>query len=164
VKVRCVNSSGQGLDLDDYSHVLRNGKIYEAREAGGNLDYLISDSGKEVSYDRRRFEVVVEPPTQDLKKDAGKPLFALIDPFFLLGVAKVLTFGAVKYAEEKWREGIKYKRVLHAIHRHLNAIERGEDVDPETGELHTSHLACEVMFLDSYIRNKRTDLDDRIKL
>ncbi len=96
------------------------------------------------------------------KYDAAKPPMALLDPAFLEGVASVLGFGANKYAAHNWRNGIEYSRLISAAYRHLGAINRGEDVDPESGLPHTHHLGCCVMFLASMMQT-RPDLDDRWK-
>ena len=94
-----------------------------------------------------------------MKFDGGKPRWSLMMqglPKFLEGVAKVLTFGAGKYAAHSWRgvpEG--YERYRDALYRHLNAIERGETHDPESGLPHWYHVGCNVGFC--------TELDERIK-
>lgn len=96
------------------------------------------------------------------KYDGEKARTDLLDPEFLLGVSRVLTFGAKKYSAHNWRGGISYSRLIAATLRHILAILSGEDVDPETGELHTAHLGCEVMFLHWMILHRK-DLDDRWK-
>lgn len=101
--------------------------------------------------------------SKGLKFDQGKPRMDLLDAEFLEGVAKVLTFGAQKYAAHNWRNGIQFSRLIAAAYRHLGAINRGEDVDPETGLLHAYHLGCCIMFLSSMM-NHRPDMDDRYKV
>lgn len=96
------------------------------------------------------------------KDDQEKPRFELLDPEFLEGVARVLTFGARKYAAHNWRGGIAYSRLLGATLRHVNAINAGEDRDPETGLDHELHAACELMFL-YWMKKHRKDMDDRFK-
>lgn len=100
--------------------------------------------------------------SKGLKYDAGKPRMDLLDPTMTEGVARVLSFGAEKYAPNNWREGIEYTRTISAIHRHLAAIQRGEDVDPESGELHIYHIGCNVQFL-GWMMQYRPDMDDRWK-
>jgi len=97
-----------------------------------------------------------------LKYDGEKPRMDLLDPDFLENVAKVLTFGAKKYAAHNWRNGISHSRLIAAAYRHLGAISRGEDRDPESGLPHTAHLGCCVQFLD-WMQANRPDLDDRWK-
>lgn len=102
------------------------------------------------------------PSATGVKFDGDKTRFDLLDPLWEEGVAKVLTFGAHKYAAENWRNGISYKRLIGALRRHVNAIQKGEDVDPETGLLHAYHAGCCLMFLSNFQANKRHDLDDRV--
>ena len=97
-----------------------------------------------------------------MKFDQEKPRMDLLDSEFLEGVASVLTFGAKKYAAHNWRKGIAYSRLIAAAYRHLGAINRGEDVDPESGLPHAYHLGCCIQFLGWMMKN-RPDLDDRWK-
>lgn len=96
------------------------------------------------------------------KDDSDKPRMDLLDWDALEGIAKVLTFGANKYAAHNWRGGIAYSRLIAAMLRHTAAIQRGEDTDPESGLPHVDHIGCCVMFL-SWAMKKRPDLDDRWK-
>jgi hypothetical protein len=100
--------------------------------------------------------------TEGVKYDSDKPRMDLLDADFLEGLAGVLTFGARKYAAHNWRGGISHSRLIAAAYRHLGAINRGEDTDPESGLAHVHHLACCVMFL-SWMQTNRKDLDDRYK-
>jgi hypothetical protein len=102
---------------------------------------------------------------QGHKDDSHKISVDLIDPLAILGLGNVLTFGAKKYAPHNWRKGIVYSRVIAALLRHLLAIMRGEDTDPESGLLHIDHLGCCWMFLSHYMHNqdKYAQFDDRYK-
>lgn len=104
-------------------------------------------------------ETLVETTTAT-KFDGDKARIDLVDPDFLETVGKVLGFGMRKYAANNWRKGMDWSRVIAAAYRHLGAINRGEDIDPESGLPHTGHLACCVMFLDWY-RDNRKEFDDR---
>lgn len=97
-----------------------------------------------------------------LKYDQEKPRVDLLDPLALEGLARVLTFGAKKYAAHNWRGGISFCRLLGAALRHIFAILRGEDVDAESGLPHVDHLGCCWMFLSNMMKT-RPDLDDRWK-
>ena len=97
-----------------------------------------------------------------IKKDAEKPRMDLLDAEFLEDVAYVMGWGAVKYSPNNWRNGFKWSRLIAACFRHLCAILRGEDRDPESGFLHSAHLGCMVMFLHNHMKNK-PELDDRWK-
>lgn len=96
------------------------------------------------------------------KADDGKSRIDLVDAEFLEGLGNVLAFGANKYSAHNWRGGIAISRLMGAAYRHLGAINRGEDTDPESGHPHIYHLACCVMFL-SWMMKHRPDLDDRYK-
>jgi hypothetical protein len=98
--------------------------------------------------------------TEAIKKDQEKPRFDLLDPEFLEGVADVLAFGAEKYSDHNWKLGFKWSRLIAATGRHLLAIMRREDIDPESGKPHVYHLGCSVMFLAWHMKHRR-DLDDR---
>lgn len=97
-----------------------------------------------------------------VKHDGEKVRLDLIDPLAIEGLAKVLTFGARKYAPNNWRYGLAYGRLIAAMLRHLFAIMRGEDTDPESGLPHIDHVGCCWMFL-SHMMKTRPDLDDRFK-
>lgn len=94
------------------------------------------------------------------KFDSEKPRTDLLDPLALEGLAKVLAFGAKKYAAHNWRGGISYSRLIAAAIRHIFAIMRGEDIDHESGLPHVDHLGCCWMFLSNMMKT-RPDLDDR---
>lgn len=94
------------------------------------------------------------------KFDGGKPRMSLIERCFIEGVARVLTFGAKKYAARNYRNGALVSRYLDAALRHLVAFGDGENTDAESGESHLHHAACCLMMADWMHRN-RPDLDDR---
>lgn len=99
--------------------------------------------------------------TEGLKYDNDKPQMALLDSNYLEGVAEVLTFGARKYHAHNWRGGITVSRLVSATYRHLGAINRGEDIDSESGLPHVYHLGCCTMFLAEMLQ--RPEQDDRYK-
>lgn len=99
---------------------------------------------------------------QGTKYDQDKPRMELLDSEWLEEVAWVLTFGARKYAADNWRGGISIRRLLGAALRHLFAVVRGEDRDPESGLTHVGHLSCCAMFLYWTLKHK-PELDDRWK-
>jgi uncharacterized HAD superfamily protein len=87
-----------------------------------------------------------------IRFDQNKIRHDLVSANAINELAKVLTFGAQKYAPNNWRLGMAWSRVLGSSKRHLNAIERGEDYDPETGLLHAAHVMCNMMFLTDYYK------------
>lgn len=99
--------------------------------------------------------------SQNYKKDAGKPPMNLLSRTALEGTARVLDFGAQKYAANAWRaQAGEWSRMLAAVLRHINAFNDGEDYDPETGECHLHHAACGIMFLQEYFE-RELGIDDR---
>ena len=90
--------------------------------------------------------------TEFLKFDNAKPRFDLVDPWFSEDTAKVLTMGAMKYAEDNWKLNTDIKRYIGALERHLSEIKKGELFDDESGLQHTAHIACNAMFLHYMIR------------
>ena len=105
------------------------------------------------------------PQPKAMKFDTEKPRMDLLDPDALTGLASVLTFGAQKYAAHNWRNGLEYSRVSAALHRHLAAIQRGENIDQESGLPHIDHLGCCWMFLSNFMKHPELykDKDDRWK-
>lgn len=106
---------------------------------------LIEDLGLE------RNSNAVAPTTErssgGVKNDAGKPRADLLPSAALLEVAKVLNFGATKYADNNWRKGFSWSRLYGAAMRHILAHKDGENVDSESGLSHLSHAACCLLFL-----------------
>jgi len=99
---------------------------------------------------------------QGMKFDQDKPRMDLLDAYATEELAKVLTFGAKKYAPHNWRKGISYARLIAAALRHIYAFARGEDIDEETGLSHMAHAMCCCMFL-VWMAKHRRDQDDRWK-
>jgi len=82
------------------------------------------------------------------KHDNGKPMLDLIPPLMELEVGAVLTFGAEKYSIDNWRQVPDLRRrYIAAAMRHINALRRGETLDPESGQHHAAHAATCLMFL-----------------
>lgn len=98
--------------------------------------------------------------------DSGKTDWSLMPWEAVEEINKVLEFGAKKYSSQNWRvgSGFSWTRVLSSLFRHTFAWARGEDLDPESGLSHLSHMGCNVIFLIYYNRYKdRYNNDDRVK-
>ncbi len=87
-----------------------------------------------------------------LRFNEGKLRYDLVHPWSHEQMVKVLTKGAIKYESRNWERGMKWSTVIASLKRHLIAIENGEDFDPETGELHIAHVACNAHFLTAYYK------------
>lgn len=61
--------------------------------------------------------------------------------------ARVFTYGAKKYAAWNWIKGMKWSVPLACAQRHALAMMDGEELDPESGEPHEGHLACNIIML-----------------
>lgn len=85
-----------------------------------------------------------------MKKDHGKAPWHLLPYDALRGAVLVLAFGAKKYRERGWEEGMDWSRVYSATQRHLAAWWHKEGVDPDTGYSHLWHALCCVLFLTAY--------------
>ena len=106
------------------------------------------------------FEWLDDGPTQGdvagaVKYDVGKARMELLPLPALQDVAEVLTFGAAKYADNGWKSlPDAENRYTGALLRHLAAIQAGEEVDPESGLSHISHVACNAIFLTHFHKEK----------
>jgi hypothetical protein len=85
-----------------------------------------------------------------VKHDGGKAPWHLLPFDAVRCIVAVLAFGAGKYAERNWEQGMDWSRVFGALMRHLTAWWEGERKDPETGMSHLWHAGCCVLFLIAY--------------
>lgn len=85
---------------------------------------------------------------EGMKFDEDKLRWDLLPLDCVEEVVKILTFGAKKYAPNNWQlvENAE-DRYYAALLRHLVAHKKGETIDPESGLLHLSHVACNIIFL-----------------
>lgn len=81
-----------------------------------------------------------------IKHDGEKPMMGLLPFGPLREVAKVLTFGAKKYAPNNWKKVTPPSRYFDAALRHLADYAEGEDDDQESGLSHLAHAACCLLF------------------
>jgi len=82
-----------------------------------------------------------------IKYDSDKPRMYLLPPKAITEVSKVLTFGAIKYDEDNWKElDNLQKRYTGGALRHIFASMGGEDLDCETGYYHEAHAICCLLF------------------
>jgi hypothetical protein len=97
------------------------------------------------------------------KFDQGKLRWDLVPPEFE-EVVKVLTYGATKYADRNWEQGISYGRLIAATFRHIWSWIKGDRNDSETGIHHLAHACCDVLFLLTYEQRGMKEFDDRTKI
>lgn len=70
-------------------------------------------------------------------------------------VAKVLTFGAKKYAPNNWKGFTKQQQdeIVGSLLRHILEYQKGNKLDNESDLHHLAHAACNIAFI-LYFENK----------
>lgn len=101
------------------------------------------------------------PNIGGIKLDNGKLRYDLMPADVMEEVAKVYTFGANKYGDRNWENGLAYHRPYGAAHRHMASWWMGENLDRETNIHHLAHAICELEFLLAFELRKMKQLDDR---
>lgn len=107
-------------------------------------------------------EVRLTDPATGAQKGRKPERFELLPWGALEEVARVYGFGAHKYEDHNWRKGYPWSWSLGALIRHTSRILCGEDRDPESGLLHSAHVAFHALALTEYMLY-RTGTDDRWK-
>lgn len=82
------------------------------------------------------------------------------DPLAYMELARVYGFGEQKYDRYNYLKGYEFSLSVDAMFRHLFAFLAGEDRDPESGLLHTSHVAWHGQALSSFLL-RGIGVDDR---
>lgn len=98
---------------------------------------------------------------QAMRFNDGKPQYSLIDLQALEQCARVLEFGAKKYARNNWKKGLPITQILDSLLRHVAALASGELIDPESGLPHIGHIQCNAMFLGG--KNNTVDVVESTK-
>lgn len=93
------------------------------------------------------------------KFDEGKPRMSLVPPWAIEGVARVMTHGEKKYDACNWLNPTKWSKFLDPALRHVNALEKSEDID-ESGLPTVYHAIAELMMLATVMELK-IGIDDR---
>ena len=81
-----------------------------------------------------------------IKFDQGKLLWKLVPWESMKAVVRVLMSGAKKYSADNWMY-VDPERYRDALMRHAVDYIGGEITDPESGESHLAHVACNALFL-----------------
>jgi hypothetical protein len=80
-------------------------------------------------------------------------VMAELTPEDLLEATKVLEYGVKKYAAWNWAKGMKWSIPVGCFLRHLVAICRGEEIDPESGCHHWGHCVANLVMLAHFARH-----------
>lgn len=97
------------------------------------------------------------------KHDEDKLRFELLDPQFIEAMASVLTKGAKKYSANSWQSvpGAR-QRYIGACHRHLNALQQGQEIDMDWPDqeytYHAAQVAINAMFIWWLSRNSKEEV------
>lgn len=84
--------------------------------------------------------------------DEEKPRLELLPSEAMEEIAKVLSYGAEKYSDDNWLQGMPWMKLIGSTLRHIFAWARREEVDPESQLLHLAHAACNLLFVITYIK------------
>lgn len=95
-----------------------------------------------------------------IKHDDKKPNLALIPIEAIFALGESLTYGARKYGDDNFREGLHVRRQLSAALRHLYQALELEDVDAESGCLHLGNAMASIA-MAIYTIKHNPDFDNR---
>jgi hypothetical protein len=100
----------------------------------------------------------IDNMAEGLKYDNGKIKYNLIPIECIEDLAKILTMGSEKYADNSWQQVENgEERYFAALMRHLVASRKGDKIDEESGLSHLAHAMCNVVFLLWLEKNKVND-------
>jgi len=81
-----------------------------------------------------------------MKADKQKIRMELIPLDAVMKIAEIMTFGSTKYEPDNWKL-VEVERYHGALLRHLEAWQRGERYDKDSGYSHIAHMACNALFI-----------------
>jgi hypothetical protein len=86
----------------------------------------------------------------------GKPRWwTLVDFEALEPMLRVLEFGATKYSDNQWKLGLEMDAIMDSLLRHLVAIQKGEELDPESQLPHIGHALCNLYFYSHFYQKAK---------
>lgn len=150
-KVR-IGEIGEVKLISDNIYLVKfsNGSEFMNAEDIAYCEYSIYDEAAE-SYE------TVQPYTDKL--DGGGQRFnkdklpmELVPPSALEAMARVLRYGANKYAERNWERGMDWSVPYACLLRHLTSWFQGEDKDTESGLSHLDHVLMNAAMLTHFER------------
>ncbi|MDB2596638.1 DUF5664 domain-containing protein [Pseudomonadales bacterium] len=96
---------------------------------------------------------------RSLRYNNGKPDYSLIPLASMKEAAKVLEYGATKYARDNWKRPTHWSVSFACLQRHLAAWQEGEDNDPESGRNHLGHAMCNILQMLHMLENHPEELE-----
>lgn len=92
--------------------------------------------------------------TNGRKYDKGKLRFSLLPAQAVWGIIEVLEYGSAKYEDHNWLYvPDPCTRYSDAMLRHMAAMERGDQLDPESNLPHAWHMCCSAIMLGWHVMN-----------
>jgi len=118
--------------------------------------------GEIKAYNRSKEEEAQMGQSTAGRFNTDKVRYDLVAPWAMDQIAKVYTYGTIKYDDDNWWKGLKWKKdVLGCVFRHVWKWVRGEKYDDESGLHHLAHAAWNCMALMEYEKHK-IGTDDRV--
>lgn len=98
---------------------------------------------------QRSRKAEIDPDENASRDNEGKAelSYMLEFPYACEAVSAVAAFGNEKYSRGNWMKGFPQLQLIDSLQRHLMAYTNGEDLDPESGLPHLSHVAWNAMVL-----------------
>ena len=100
--------------------------------------------------------------TKGVKFDQNKPSMSSIPKEAMWELGGALAYGAKKYGDGNYRNGMLVSRQLSAAIRHIYQHLDGENNDPESGVTHLGH-ALASLAMACYTLKNHPEMDDRFK-
>ena len=99
------------------------------------------------------------------RDNEGKPDMSLVSRALMRAVSRSMGYGLKKYGRDNYQKGgdkMSYNCIIACLLRHTFAVLSGEDMDEESGLLHTDLMAANVNMLVDLIEREKI-VDDRYK-
>ena len=97
----------------------------------------------------------VEVIEKALRFNDGKPQWHLVDFDSLLPLVRVLEFGAGKYGAFNWQKKTDKHTIIDSMLRHAFALNKGEELDKESGLHHIGHILSNCLFYSYHFAEKK---------
>ncbi len=95
-------------------------------------------------------------------QDGLLPILQRLPGDYWEDLCRVSMFGARKYTRGNYLKGSPWSSIVNSLLRHVFALERGEEIDPESGLPHAGHIAWNCAFLLHCVTNF-PEYDDRLR-